>query len=229
MKISQISIIILANLLISGCNRDVDQSKNAPPTSVSTIQSPAVNNVVQALNVKELAICSSKENSIQRLNCFDDLAKKYDQISKTIDTSSKAKGAWITSTETDPLTDRSIYFAQLDAIEGKGRFGDKIKLTVRCKKGKTEAYIDWATFLGSDEIRVTSRVDKSTAMTNVWLLSTDHKASFMPQAATALKKFVGATSFVVNLTPYSENPITALFDVTGAEEAFADIRSECKW
>jgi type VI secretion system protein VasI len=229
MKFSKASIIILATVLISACNRDVEKSKNSPPVSENTIQSHSTNNGPQPINVKELAICSSKENSIQRLNCFDDLAKKYNQVSKTIDTSSKSKGAWITSTETDPLTDKSIYFAQIDATEGKGRFGDRISMTVRCKKGKTEAYIDWATFLGSDEIRVTSRVDKSTAITNSWSLSTDHKASFMPQAANTLKKFVGATSFVVNLTPYSESPITALFDITGAEEAFADIRRECKW
>jgi type VI secretion system protein VasI len=230
MNMKKLPLIIISTFfLIVACDRSPSQNKIQSTTSVSTLQSSSTIDAKQVLQVKELAECSSKDNSTQRLKCFDDLSKKYNQASISIDTTSKSKGAWITSTDTDPLTDKPIYFAQLDAIEGKGRFGDKITLTIRCKNRKTEAYIDWATFLGTDEINVTSRVDKSSAAKNSWSISTNNKATFMPQAAMSLKKFVNSTGFVVNLTPYNENPITAVFDITGAEEAFSEIRQECKW
>ena len=214
-------------IFLTGCQPKTENPQSAVTVPVNASQSPP--DISKAIDTKELAKCSGKDNSIQRLTCFDELAKKFDQVSKTIDTTSGSKGAWTTSTDTDPLNDKSIHFAQINATEGKGRFGEQITMTVRCKNGKTEAYIDWASFLGSDDIKVTSRIDKSPASTSFWSISTNHKASFMPQAVTILKKFIGANSFVVNLTPYGESPVTAFFDISGSESAFADIRRDCKW
>jgi len=218
---------IASIVLVSGCQPKTENVQTAVAVPESSSQSSS--DITKTIDAKELANCSGKDNSIQRLSCFDDLAKKHNQVSKTIDTTSTSKGAWTTSTKTDPLTDKSIHFAQINATEGKGRFGEQITMTIRCKNGKTEAYIDWASFLGSEDIKVTSRIDKSPASTSFWSISTDHKASFMPQAVTVLKKFIGANSFVVNLTPYGESPVTALFDISGGDSAFADIRRDCKW
>ena len=51
----------------------------------------------------------------------------------------------------------------------------------------------------------------------------------MPNPVLKLKKFIGGNSYVASLTPYSENSVTAIFDITGAADAFADIRMDCKW
>lgn len=227
----KIAILILLNVFfLTGCNQKTES------TTSSTTAIPSVNvseaSTVQAtlsIGAKEVAKCSVIDNQIQRLSCYDSLATKYGQVATTKNTTTETKGGWVTATDFDPLTDKAVHRARLVAQVGRGRHGDEIVLRVRCSNGKTEAYIDWSTFLGSDDIEVTSRIDKAQPQKLKWSLSTDHKASFMPQSAMNLKKFIGASTYIVNLTPYSENPITAIFDVSGADEAFKDIRQECKW
>jgi type VI secretion system protein VasI len=210
-------------LLISACGQKTDSA-----TGVGTEQTPAVISGKEVPS-KELAVCAAKSNSVQRLSCFDDLAKRYGQAPMTIETNLGSRGNWETSTDTDPLTDKSIHYASLSATDGRGRFGEKIRMTVRCKNGKTEVFVDWATFLGSESISVTSRIDKDQAEKSYWSISTDHKASFMPQPIPTLKKLANGSSYAVNLTPYSDSPVTAIFDISGAEAAFKDIRRDCKW
>jgi type VI secretion system protein VasI len=197
------------------------------PAHAQTAPSPS--RAATGIDPKELARCAANNNPVLRLSCFDDLAKKFNQAPKTVNTTSSSKGAWRTSTDMDPLTDKSVHFAIIDATEARGRFGDRISMVVRCKNEEIEAYINWNTFLGTDEITVTHRVDKSPATTATWSISTDHKASFMPEPQSTLERFLGAASYVVNLTPYSESPITAIFNIAGAEQAFRDIRRDCQW
>lgn len=178
---------------------------------------------------KEVALCAAEANTVKRLECYDNLAVRHDQAPKETVTSAASKGKWITKTNTDPLTDKSVFLALLGAESGKGTYGDAVSLFVRCQNNTTEAYINWNSFLGSDGIQVTSRIDKNPAKTSTWDISTDHKASFMPSATATLKSFIGATSFVANLTPYSESPVTAVFDITGAESALEDISKGCGW
>jgi type VI secretion system protein VasI len=220
---SKLLIAASSLLLIAACGQKTDSPPAAPASQVSSHE-PS-----KGIDSKELAICAANNNSVQRLSCFDDLAKKYGQVPTTVQISSGDAGKWKTSTDTDPLTDKSVHFAILEATDGRGRFGEKVQMTVRCKNGKTEVYVDWATFLGSDGINVTSRIDKAQAEKSYWGVSTDHKASFMPSPVPTLKKMSGGTTYAVNLTPFSDSPITAIFDIAGAETAFKDIRRDCKW
>lgn len=226
--------ILTAVIVLAACGERNVQVKTLAPASPPT---PALATVVAAppqstavtLDAKALMKCAAETNTVNRLSCFDDFAKANNLAPSSRDTTTSAGSKWRTSTDKDPLTDKSVHYAILNADEGRGRFGDQISLIIRCKSGKTDAYINWNTFLGSDGLSVTSRIDKTSASTSYWSISTDHKASFMPAPAATLKRFEGASSFVVNLTPYSESPITAIFDVTGANDAFKDIRRDCKW
>lgn len=227
----QVLLLTLSSIVFIGaCGQKTESStvRASSPQLLDTNEA-STSLETQGIGSKELAKCAVINNQLQRLSCYDDLAKKYGQAPASVNTTSGFKGRWRTSTDTDPLTDKSVQHASVEAHEGRGRYGDALTLHIRCRNGKTEAYVDWSTFLGSDYITVTSRIDKLQAEKSTWSLSTDKKASFMPQAVTTLKKFIGASSYVVNLTPYSENPITAVFDVSASEEAFKDIRRDCKW
>jgi type VI secretion system protein VasI len=214
----------------AACGQKTEPSISSTPSAQSTnTNGTPTGQETLGIDPKELAKCAAIENQVQRVSCFDVLANKYGQAPTTVNTTSGSKGRWQTSTETDPLTDKSVHRARVEAHEGRGKYGDAISLHVRCKSGKTEAYVNWSTFLGSDDIAVTSRIDKSPAEKSNWSISTDHKASFMPKPLQTLKKFSGATTFVVNLTPYGENPVTAIFDISGAEEALKDIKQACSW
>lgn len=184
----------------------------------------------QSVPDKEIAQCSVKTSTVERITCFDDLAKRHSLAPSVNNTTPATKTKWRTLTKADPLTDRPTYTAMLIADSGVGVYRDPIALLVRCQGNKTEAYIDWSSFLGMDYARTTYRVDKQPAKTSNWGTSTDHKAAFFPSSPVAfLKQLANSTSFVANVTPYDESPITAVFDTTGAADALADIRKGCGW
>lgn len=206
----------------------VETAAEGPESSVKATHAPSAK-AASSRDANALASCATETNAVKRLACFDTFAKANGLAPETTDTSNTAVGKWRTSTDADPLTDKAVHYAMLTADEGSGRYGDSITMMVRCQNTRTEVFINWNTFLGTEGLRVTSRIDKNPAVTGSWTISTDHKASFMPQVAATLKKFEGASSFVVNLTPYSESPITAIFDISNSSDAFKDIRRDCKW
>ncbi len=221
---------MISAVFLIGC------SQKSEPTAASAIaSSPASANEVTSdqtilrIDKKEIAKCSAIQDEIQRLSCFDEFASKNGQVAILKDAVITSKGKWEINSKVDPLTDKTINHARLVAESGRSAHGDEIVLLVRCKNGETEAYINWSSYLGSDDIVVTSRIDKAKAQNLSWSISTDHTASFMPQTVKTLKNLIGASSYVVNLTPYNDSPITAIFDVSGAEVAFKDIRQACKW
>jgi len=202
--------------------------KNIRIALALTVLSPLAGHA--AVEDKQIALCSSMKGSVERLSCYDDVAERNNLAPKTVTTPSAGKGAWHTSTSTDPLTDKAIYIAMLDADSGKGRFGGRIDMVVRCAKGKTEFYINWDSFLGTEGALLTYRVGKSKAVKSTWQVSTDHKSSFFPGSpAATLKAMIAAESFVASVTPYSESPVTATFNTAGAGEALGEIRTACKW
>lgn len=182
-----------------------------------------------AVEDKEIALCASKSGTVDRLACFDQLADKHGLAPKTVATTSTGKGKWQTSTKTDPLTDKSVHLALLDADTGVGRFGEVVDMVVRCKDNTTELYINWNSYLGMDSTSVTHRIDKAQAVRSTWDVSTDHKSSFMRAPIGALKQMAEGESFVASITPYGESPVTAVFDIKGAGAALQDIRKGCSW
>jgi len=183
-----------------------------------------------AIEGKDIAKCAADTNAVTRLECYDKIAKNNSLVAETTTTTPQDAGDWQTNSKTDPLTDDSIEMALLPASSGKGRFGETIVLVVRCANNKTEMYINWQSFLGTDSTSITYRIDKAKARTIKWDVSTDHKAAFYPNSPIpVLKELAESTSFVANVTPYSDNPITAVFNTTGANEALQKIRQNCNW
>lgn len=206
------------------------QVKIAVHTFALTLSLAIANSASAEVPEKDVMKCAAIDNPVERLSCFDTLAESNGLTTKTVETPAASKGKWSTSTTTDPMTDKSIYLARLEASSGRGRLGEEIGLVVRCAKNKTELYINWNSFLGTDSARVTHRIGKMKAETHTWDVSTDHTSSFYPGSpVAALKEMTKHSSFVANVTPYSENPVTATFDISGAEAAFADIRKGCSW
>lgn len=186
--------------------------------------------LAQAVEDKEVATCAAMQNTVSRLACYDSMAAKNKLAPSSETTTTKGAGKWQTSKEVDPLNDKEIHFALLPADSGKGKYGGRIAMMVRCQDNKTETYINWNSYLGSETIRTTYRLDKNPAQTSNWGLSTDKKAAFFPGSPVALlKQMADSQTFVANITPYNENPITATFDTSGADAAFRDIRASCKW
>ncbi len=166
-----------------------------------------------------LLTCSAIEGTDARLACYDKLA---DDTTAPV---SSSTDNWDVSVDTNPVDDSQTVVLVNDADEGSSssRFGQPVGLVLRCKSGEIEAYIVWNDYLGSsdDGADVISRVGSSPASSDNWTVSTDSQATFYPGGEQDAVDFINSLAasdngkYVAQVTPYSESPKTAVFNVGG--------------
>ena len=111
------------------------------------------------------------------------------------------------------------------------------RLFVRCRNGILELFIDWGIEIGrSVKPPVSWKIDKGPwRRRRGWDLSTDHKATFMPEdeVMDMVHALSDAKNFWVRLHPYGKKPIDALFDVTvfasAVEPVLEALRKHEEW
>ncbi len=183
-----------------------------------------------AIEDLEVAKCAADTNAITRLECFDKLATTHSLAPKTVETTAPGKGRWITYSKINPLTDKNEYYAAVPASSGKGTHGEPVSLVLACIGTTRYMHINWQSFLGNDKVKVTYRFGTDPAKTELWEVSNDSKATFYPWSLLGILKLLEETStFAASLSPYKENTITAVFDISGAHEAFKDLKKNCQW
>jgi type VI secretion system protein VasI len=144
-------------------------------------------------------------------------------------TSNRDKGKWKVSVETNPSDDSTTDFLILTADSGTSNFGQPTSLEVQCKSNKTKLYINWKSFLGS-KASVLTRIGSEKAQTKDWELSTDSQSSLFPgDTISFLKKIMASDKLLAQVSPYIGNPITAIFDTRGINNAIKPIRETCGW
>ena len=187
-----------------------------------------------------LSLCANEKDDAKRLNCFDKLTEqknnntaiyKGELEKKEAPAKITDKGKWYTSIDTSEIDDTKNVILTLsaeNAIYSRYRT-ERPTLYLRCAENKTEAYINWNVFLGSDSIKVLLRYDKEKAKTRRWDTSTDHKSLFVRGNIPFIKKLLKHKKLLVKVTPYSESPVTTTFDVRGLKEAIKPLREACHW
>lgn len=187
---------------------------------------------------KDIATCAAMQGDLDRLSCFDDFAK-----SSGLDAPQPSKldvadtGKWDVRRSVNPIDDSARVILSLTADQGTSRWGDEITFIARCQSNSTEAYIIWHDYLGDDSRsiyndykNVTVRIGAATAEVQQWGLSTDNIATFAPSwAGSLLKRMAQSNSLIVQVTPYNESPVTAIFDTTGMQNALIPLMEECGW
>lgn len=169
---------------------------------------------------KEIAVCAAIENSIERLAAYDSLASRIG-VAQPITDSRKTAGRWILSTDISPIDDTKTFTLLLAANEDEK--GSPC-IIIRLKEGKFELFINYSEYLGLDETRVTTRIDKNPPEDRLWSISTDRKAIFFPgDDLKFVESLLPAKNLVVRLIPYGESPVTTSFDLTGLPEAIKPI------
>jgi len=179
---------------------------------------------------KEFAKCTFIKGELARLDCFDNLAKE-----KNIDglqpqqVNIQDKGKWQVNIDKNPVDDSKTVSLVLNADSGKSAWNKKIFMVIRCKSNKTEMYINWRDYLGN-KASVLTRIGDNKARTKTWGLSSDSKASFHPRGTIGfLNTMMKSNKFLAQITPYSETPVTAIFNTTGLKNAIKPLRETCGW
>ncbi len=138
------------------------------------------------------------------------------------------KGKWSVSSETNPVDDTETVKITLDADSGTNRFGNRVHLIARCQSNKTDLYISWNDYLGS-ESSVLTRIGNNKSVTSLWGLSTDSQATFHSNPIQFIKDMINDDKLIAQVTPYSESPVKVTFDIAGLPAAIKPLREACKW
>jgi len=179
--------------------------------------------------VKEIAKCAAIEGDLERLEAYDNLAQSLGvAYSKVTHPDIKGTGKWTFSKEINPVDDTITITFILDSDSGKSIYGETIYLVLRYRSKKTEAYISWNSYLGN-EAYVLTRIGTEKAITQLWSMATNNQSTFYPKDDIEfIRKLMNVDRFVAQVTPYSESPITAVFDVRGLRDAVEQF-DELNW
>tara|TARA_Y100000748_G_scaffold285711_1_gene268452 strand:- start:7401 stop:7961 length:561 start_codon:yes stop_codon:yes gene_type:complete len=161
-------------------------------------------------------IATTKDGKQVILN--NDGTWKYEE-SKIVD--EENIGLWSIGEDINPIDDTKTFTAILNAKSGKSKWGDKVYLVLRYKSGESEVYINWGSYLGNAAFVIT-RIGSQKANKTQWSISTDKKATFYKGSAIDfIGKLKNHDKAVFQVTPYGENPITAIFDIKGLSAAIS--------
>ncbi|MEL0629960.1 type VI secretion system-associated protein TagO [Psychromonas aquatilis] len=183
---------------------------------------------------KDIAICSTELNSIERLACFDLLSRKIGVASPKVSLH-KSSGKWTKQEEVSPLDDSTNIYIGVSGNETiLNRYNKRItpELIIRCKENTTALTVWWGVYLGLDSTYVTYRIDNLKARKTKWSLSTKNEHIGKWSGNTSIpfiKKLFGKEKLLMQLTPYGENSVMTTFDISGIEEAIKPLRSKCNW
>ena len=176
---------------------------------------------------QDVLACTTIDSAEQRLACYDAIADELTPVQvETVNN-------WSIRIDTNPIDDSKTVVLSNIAEEGQARFGAPIALVLRCQSDEIDAYIVWNDYLGLDTTRVTYRIGTADAKTDTWYLSTDNEATFFSQNEALDRQFINDLAaadngqLVAQVTPYSENPVTAVFNISGLTELLPQLFEPC--
>lgn len=178
--------------------------------------------------------CLKVENDLDRLACYDRASGRAPTI-ETTPTASK----WTVQKKTSALTDESSVYLSVPSNEvvdcGWNR-GQEITLALRCMENKTALFFDTGCHMTSSDYTdygdVTLRIDDTPAKTVGMEASTNNRALGLwsgGRSIPVIKQMIGAERLIVRMTPFSESPFTATFDIRGLEQEIGPLREACSW
>lgn len=181
---------------------------------------------------RDLAKCAAISGSVERLACFDALAKQRGAVatSKPV----KSKGQWRARTSTSKIDDSKSVFLSVDSMQKlyKALGASTPTLWIRCLENTTSIYVDAKQYVTTQDVPVTYRIDKQKAETREFFISTDHEAFGLWRGGSAIpfiKRLFGRDTLLVQFTPYGESAATLEFPITGLEESIGPLAEACHW
>jgi hypothetical protein len=172
-----VGVIVTGN--VNGSPAEVDPGRWTPTLLTPTCPRYRGNSTLfgQVTGLQKLIdACAGITEDSTRLECYDLTVSQYMTVSTEPTT---GVGARVVSDVLNPLEVSRTVTAVLMADGATSRFGQPVAMVARCKSGKTEVYINWQDYLGS-EVAVTWRIGSAPARSKNWSLSSDSKATFYP-------------------------------------------------
>lgn len=107
------------------------------------------------------------------------------------------------------------------------------RLEFRCVPGDPAviARIDWRRFISSFSTEVGFKVDDGKFKWLKWKVDGSEKITYSPSpddTRQLLDALAGGSQLLVDVTPYSEGPVTVTFELAGLAEALEKLGARCR-
>ena len=100
-----------------------------------------------------------------------------------------------------------------------------------CASGEVIAQIDWQRFISSFNTEVGFKVDGGKFTWLKWRVDGTEKVTISPSASDTqalIDAFGDGSELLVDVTPYSEGPVTVTFSLDGLGAALGSLRDNCQ-
>ena len=129
-------------------------------------------------------------------------------------------GSWKVTTSVSPQDHTPVIKAVLEANAPVSSAGHSVipVIVLRYRAGSIDAYAVFDLYLGDGNCPVSVKAGDDPATSQVWLLSDDGRAAFVPgDTLPFMKSLASATTFTLGVTPYHQLPVKAVFSPKGAD------------
>ncbi len=137
-------------------------------------------------------------------------------------------GSWQVVESINPVDDSKSVQLVLEG-DAASKWGNSIRLNIRCLSNKTELFVNWHEFVNNEATPVLHRIDSNPAETSAWGISTDYQTTFYSRSIGFIKKLINAEKLLLQTTPHGENPKQVTFRLSGLSEAIKPVRATCNW
>ena len=175
--------------------------------------------------------CPSIENDAARLACYDKEAEdslKNNNEQQETEGLMKKYGDWIIDITESPLNDAKEVVIMRFSNDFESRRSQAV-LMLRCQRDKTDAFVSWDEYLGSNNMKVAYRIDKEEAKSVWWNASSNGQASFIPKPISFIKSLEGKESIYIEDEKYRGGRVSATFNISGIEEVIEPLKKACNW
>ena len=146
-------------------------------------------------------------------------------------------GNWVINVGEDPSSYEVIASLQQESANTiKDEYATKDvtpQLAFRCAPGNPEVTvrIDWQRFISSFNTEVGFKVDGGKTLWLKWGVDQSNKITASKSAADSqslIERLNGSSELLVEVSPYSEPPVTVQFDLAGFSQALEALQAECQ-
>lgn len=179
----------------------------------------------------KLVDCAKVDGPMERLACYDKTMKNI------LTGGERPQGNWQVNVE-----GKNVYMsiASSEIMVRSVQMSGKAKLLhlrptlwLQCEDNKTSGYIDWGIFIDDGGLaEIKSAFDNQPYGKAELAISKDFKRTGTWDAGRVIgfmKEGADKSLFRVQVTPYSEKPITAQFRIQGMGDAMKPLREACGW
>ena len=151
-------------------------------------------------------------------------------------TDTNLEGGWVLTVGEDPASYEVVTWLQQDSANTiKDEYATKDvfpRLLLRCAPGDATitARIDWQRFISSFNTEVGFKVDGGKTLWLKWGVDRSNKITLSPSAddsKSLVEHLREGTSLQVEVSPYSESPVSIEYDLTGFASGMDALLKEC--